>query len=577
LGLFIAARDWAGCRRVRKLAASLLLFVAIAVAAADVPIAIEPVVARHAIVVSGHPEATAIGVAVLRGGGNAIDAAVATSLALGVAEPYASGLGGKLMLLFYEAKSGKTCAVDGMDAAGSLDPAAYARRPEADRSYGYASAGVPGLPAGLWLAHRRWGAQPWADDVRPAAELARRGVTVVPKTRDFFEEQERKLRRGDAEIARLYLPGGELPAVGAVLRNPDLAGSLDVLAAQGADGFYRGPIGRAIMSASRAHGGVLTLADFAEYEARISEPVEIDFRGIRVVSAPPPTMGSALFLPALKVLEDESFARLPLRSPGNLEVLARVWEAISPQAWNRIGDVPEARFEFERFIAPDAIRAMREKALAPAAALKTGWLAPAADYESAVAATTHFIVVDAGGNIVCATQSLGVHFGAGVVPPGTGIVLNNSMSNFTYSNPADANFPAPGKRARSTIAPTIAFRDGRPVLAIGVPGAARIPTTLLQVLLDRLALGRGLAEAIGDTRVHFVTTAQSDDVDTIEAEGSFPAADAAILRQRGWKLELSEEAGRGRRFAGVNAVEFAADGTLSAVADPRRSNAAAGY
>lgn len=562
---------------MKKLVASLLLFAAIAVMAAELPVAVEPVVARHAIVVAGHPEAVAIGVAALRDGGNAIDAAVATSLALGVAEPYASGLGGKLMLLYYDAKSGRIFAVDGMDAAGSLDAAAYAQRPAEDRSYGYGSACVPGLPAGLWLAHRRWGSRPWAALVRPAATLARRGVTVFPKTRDFFEEQERKLRRGDPEIARLYLPGGEIPAVGAVLRNPDLAASLDVLARQGADGFYRGPIARAIVTAARARGGVLTLADFAGYEARIVEPVEIAFRGNRVVSAPPPTMGAALVLPALKVLEGESFGPLPLRSPGNLEKLARVWEAISPQAWNRIGDVPEARFEFERFVAPDAIRAMRDKALALPAAQKTGWLEPAAEYESAVAATTHFIVVDAGGNIVSATQSLSVHFGAGVVPPGTGIVLNDSMSNFTFSDPADRNYPARGKRARSTIAPTIVVRAGRPVLALGVPGAARIPTTLLQVLLDRLAFGRGLAAAIGDTRVHIVTTAQSDAVDTIEAEQSLSPDVAAVLRAQGWKVELSEVAGRGRRFAGVNAVEFAADGTLSAVADPRRSNAAAGY
>jgi gamma-glutamyltranspeptidase/glutathione hydrolase len=548
-------------------------------AAAATPVTVVPVTAPHGMVVAGHPEAARIGVAILKAGGNAIDAAVATSLAAGVAEPYSSGLGGKLMLVYYEAKTGQTFAVDAMDAAGSLDVAAYARRPEEDRSYGYGAVCVPGLPAGLWAAHQRWGVKPWAEDVRPAVALARGGFDVLDKTRDLFAEQEKKLRRGDAEIARLYLQQGRLPAVGSRLANEDLARTLEVLAEQGRDGFYRGPIARAIVAASSRGGGVLTLGDFAKYEAHITAPIAVDFRGYHLVGAPPPASGPAFFMAAMKVVENESFGSGPLRTADNLDLIGRAFRVTSREVWRTVGDMPDAPFQIERLLAPDAIAGFRRELNLPAAVppRKVARRDDEPFFESAMAATTHFVIVDAEGNIVTATQSQSLHFGAGVVPPGTGIVLNDSMSNFNFTEPAHANFVAPGKRPRSTIGPTIVFQNGKPVLALGIPGAARIPTALLQVLLDRLALQRPLADAIGDTRVHYATARRSEEADTFEAEKSFPTGVAAQLAQRGWKIALPEEAGRGRHFGGINAVEINADGSLTGFADPRRTNAAMGY
>jgi gamma-glutamyltranspeptidase/glutathione hydrolase len=155
--------------------------------------------------------------------------------------------------------------------------------------------------------------------------------------------------------------------------------------------------------------------------------------------------------------------------------------------------------------------------------------------------------------------------------------MNDSMSNLAYADPRSLNFVAPGKRPRSTISPTIVERSGRPLFAIGVPGAARIPTAMLQVLLDRLVFNRPLAEAIGDTRMHFVAPVKEGEPVTVEAERSFPDAEAQALRGRGWKVVLPEEPGRGLHFGGVNAIEFNADGTLTGYADPRRTNSAAGY
>ena len=544
---------------------------------AATPVRIEPVIAQHGLVVAAHPQAAAAGVAVLQAGGNAIDAAVATSLAVGVAEPYGSGLGGKLMLLYYEAKSGKTFVVDAMDAAGSLDVAAYVQRPIEDRSYGYGSVCVPGLGAGLWTAHQKWGVKKWADDVQPAIALARAGFQVLPKSRDFFEEQEKKLHRGDAEIARLYLPGGKLPEVGSLLPNEDLARTMELFARGGRDGFYRGPVAEKIVAASRQGGGVLTLDDLANYEARVVEPVGLDFCGYHIACAPPPASGAALFLPMMKVLETETFSPGGLRTAANLDLIGRVWRAVSPEAFRIVADVPESRFLFEKLLAPDSIAAFRAKTLGPAAPGKKAACLDEPFYESAMAATTHWLVADSAGNIVCATQSQSLHFGAGVVPPGTGVVLNDSMSNFAFTDERSLNYVVPGKRSRSTISPTIVFRDGKPAFALGIPGAARIPTAMLQALLDRLVFNRPLAEAIGDTRFHFVSSATKNEAEAFEAEQSLPSAEVEALRALGWKVVLPEAAGTGRHFGGINAIEFHADGTLTGYADPRRTNVAAGY
>ncbi len=556
-----------------------LFVVLTSIAPAAVPVRVEPVTAPHGMVVAGHPEAAQAGVEILKAGGNAIDAAVAVSLALGVAEPYGSGLGGKLMLLYHDAKSGRTYAIDAMDAAPSVNVAAYVQRPEEVRSYGYGSVCVPGLAAGLALAHEKWGRLKWADNVTPSILLARAGFTILPKSRDFFAEQERKLRRGDAEIARLYLPNGELPVVGTRLPNADLARTLELLAAHGRDGFYRGPVAAAIVAASEKGGGALTLDDLAHYEARVSEPLMMDFRGYRLLAAPPPASGPALFLTMMKVLEDQDFAGGPLRRAEHLDLIGRTWRVISPLIYRDIADAPQSWFNFEKLVAPDSIAALRAQIRAPSPlpAKSAAWLDDGGFSSDYAAATTHFAVADAEGNFVCATQSQSLHFGAGVVPPGTGVVMNDSMSNFSYSEPRSLNYLAPGRRSRSTISPLIALREGRPVFAMGIPGASRIPTAMLQALLDRIVLGRSFADAIGDTRVHWDNNWRRGDDETVEAERSLPQTEVAALRAFGWKVDLSESPGTGRRFGGINVIERHADGSYTGYADPRRTNAAVGF
>ncbi len=319
------------------------LLSALAAGAQPVPVNVAPVVMKRGMVIAGHPQAAEAGLAVLRSGGNAIDAAIATSLSLGVAEPYASGLGGKLVLLYYEADSGQIHVVEAMDAAGSINVPSYLQRPEAARNYGYTAVCVPGLAAGLWTAHQKWGSKPWAKDVEPAINLAQVGFRVLPKSRDLFEEQIKKLHRGDPEIARLYLPEGEPPASGLLLPNPDLARTLTLLAQQGRDGFYRGPVAEAIAAASAKGGGAITLDDLAGYTAHLTETVGIDFRSYRIESAPPPASGAAMFMPALKVLEEEAFGPGLLRTAANLDRIGRVWRVVESEACRAAGRAARAR------------------------------------------------------------------------------------------------------------------------------------------------------------------------------------------------------------------------------------------
>ena len=289
-------------RRVKLLLFAVLLVVLPCGAAT----AQQQVTAERYVVASGHPAATAVGLEVLRRGGNVIDAAVATSLALGVAEPYGSGLGGKLAMLYRDAATGKVYCIEALcSSAAATDPATFAQLSMNERQYGYQAAGVPGLTAGLYAAHQRWGSLPWAKLVEPAAQLAERGVEISPTMRSLFAPHRKQLKK-DAEAARLYLVDDDTPPVGAVLPNADLARSLRMIAQGGPKAFYEGEIAQRIVAAAQAHGSPLSLDDFRNYRPRFTKPLAVCYRGHCVYSSPPPLTGGATVLATLKALEKAS-------------------------------------------------------------------------------------------------------------------------------------------------------------------------------------------------------------------------------------------------------------------------------
>ena len=559
-------------------AVTLILFGSLASYAAPMPVQVAE--GRSGMVAAGHPEATAAGVAVLQAGGNAVDAAVAVSFALGVTEPYGSGTGGKLSLLYREAKTGRVMVVEAMDEASHhLVPAEFRSLSTEQRRVGAQSVAVPGQVAGILEAHRRWGSLPRADLLAPAIKLAESGFEVRSAQVKFFRAQEDKLR-ANAELGRIYLPGGALPAAGERMRNPDLAATLRLIAEKGAPGFYQGPVAEAMVRALHDAGSPLQTDDFASYEARVSEPIRVKFRGADVFSVPPPVSGGGVYLLALAALDEARPPGGSVLTPDALDSLMKVYLEADTACREVLGDRPASRGKWQALLGADRVSALRKQALRPAeVTITTAAVVPpvAADddgFEAMAAETTHFVVIDKSGNVVSATQSQSNHFGSGIVPAGTGVVLNNSLNNFnrTAGNP---NEVAAGKRPRSTIAPAVIVRDGKLVAALGVPGGSRIPSAMVQVTADYLLYGRSLEAAIGAPRFHAVTRKSGDATNRFETEKETDYRVTEALKAKfGWKDGTDSDT---ESFGGFNAVEVMPDGRLRGYADQRRSNSAMGY
>lgn len=537
--------------------------------------------AERFVVTSGHPAATAAGLAVLRAGGNVVDAAVTTSLCLGVAEPYASGIGGKGMLLYRDGKTGRIYAIEAMCAASStIDAAQFSARPQRERLTGYCSVAVPGLVAALEEVHRRWGSKPWRDVVTPSAKLADDGVEVSQKMYDMMRPKRNLLRR-DAEAARVYLANNETPAVGTTMKNADLANSLRLIADKGSKAFYDGEIADRIVAAASKASAPLSKSDFQNYKPRWSEPLAVDYGEYRVHSCPPPLTGGVTVLAMLRSLDGVAALETTTgRDPKYIDLVGRALLSIYPRVSHSIADVPSASGDAAKLLAAESIRDIQQEAATadPAKAkvesVETSMLHARRD-DFAEASTTHMIVADRDGNIVCLTQSLSYHFGACVVAPGTGIVLNDSMSNFSTSEPTSCNYVAPGKRERSTIAPIIATKNGKPALVLGIPGAQRIPTTTIQLLVDILHFGTPLDKAFDRSRFHVRRPLNSrESGNVVDLEDDAPADfDGKIAAMR-WHPERHKR--DGSYFGGGSAVLYRPDGHLQGVADLRRTNFAAG-
>lgn len=529
-------------------------------------------------IATGHPDATAAGARVLRDGGNVVDAAVAASLTLGVAEPYGSGLGGKLVLLYHDAATGEVSCIEALcPAAQDIDPEEFAALPRDARQRGWRSVCVPGYPAGLYAAHQRWGSRAWSGLVRPAIDLAERGVEVSEKMHQLFSPHEKQLA-SDPEAGRLYLVDGKIPDPGASLANQDLADTLRRMAEHGADGFYRGETAERIVAAAQAAGAPMTLDDFANFEPRFTEPLAVNYRGYRVYCSPPPLTGGATVLSVLKAQEETDWPATKPRDADYIDRLSRYLLCLYPEISRKVGDTPAAADETRELFDEQAISSVRSRAerLDPTnpyavPVVSTGPHGEALLDDLDEASTTHLVVVDAAGNMVSLTQSLSLHFGASVIAPGTGVLMNDSMSNFGTRSKGSVNYLEGGKRPRSTVAPTLVTRDGLPVLALGIPGGQRIPTTTIQLLVDVLDSRTPLDEAFDRPRFHLrrpITRRNAPNHIDLEA-----GADAALcgeLEALGWKV--TERPRDGGYFGGGNAAMYLPGNRLIAVGDTRRTN-----
>ena len=534
------------------------------------------------------PYATEIGLKVLQDGGNAVDAAVATAAALGVTEPYSAGVGGGGFFVYYDARSRTVHTIDGRETAPEamvensfVDPATGVAIPFAEAVTSGLSVGVPGTPATWALALDRWGSIDLKQALRPAAQLANRGF-VVDET--FQQQTAANAARFAAftSTRELFLPGGVPPEVGSLLHNPDLARTYTSLGKRGTDYLYEGPLGEDIVatvmqppvvpgSALNVRPGLMRLPDVDDYRALRRAPTLINYRGLTVAGMAPPSSGGSTVGEALNILEGSDLAGL-YRS----EALHRYLEATALAFADRnryVGDpafvdVPlnellSQEFADERACLIEADAATKpvapgspDGAYAPCAAAVAG---AASGGAAQAGSTSHLTTWDRWGNVVSYTLTIEQTGGSGIVVPNRGFLLNNELTDFNFTpTQGDPNLPAPGKRPRSSMSPTIVLDDGAPVLAIGSPGGSMIITTVTQTMLNRLDFEMSLLDAVAAPR------ASQRNMATVSAEPAFLETWRAALLARGHTFTPVAEIGA------VTAIERRDDGQLVAVAEPVR-------
>ncbi|MGW0122696.1 gamma-glutamyltransferase [Streptomyces sp. NPDC003327] len=481
-------------------------------------------------VASVDADASAAGIEVLRKGGNAVDAAVAVAAALGVTEPYSAGIGGGGYFVHYDAKSRTVHTIDGRETAPrSADAGLFLENgapiPFEEGMTSGLGVGTPGTPATWRTALDAWGTKRLSTLLEPAERLARDGFTVDATFRAQTAANEARFRDFPASTA-LFLPGGQLPAVGSVFKNPDLARTYDTLGREGVGALYRGPLARDIVTTVRTppvregatrkvRPGDLTERDLAAYRTESRRPTKISYRGLDVYGMAPSSSGGTSVGEALNILEGTDLAAAtPARYLHRFIEASRIAFADRGR-W--VGDpafesVPTRELLSQRYADSRACLIRDDAALTSPLApgdprdpvpCATGGTAAPTTYEGEN--TTHLTVADKWGNVVAYTLTIESTGGSGITVPGRGFLLNNELTDFSFApaNPAvhDPNLPGPGKRPRSSISPTIVLdRHDRPVLALGSPGGATIITTVLQTLTGVVDRGLPLVDAIAAPR-----------------------------------------------------------------------------
>ncbi|MBX6322810.1 MAG: gamma-glutamyltransferase [Rhodospirillaceae bacterium] len=490
-------------------AAAVLLSFGDAASAASPP----PVEGEHGMVVTGHRLASAVGADILRRGGNAVDAAVAVGYALAVVLPAAGNLGGGGFMTIRFA-DGRTTFLDFrekaplaatrtmyQDEAGNVVPGLSTR--------GWLAVGVPGSVMGLDTALERYGSLPRGTVMAPAIALAENGFVLTRGDIELLRTATDDFRNDPASAA-IFLKDGQTPyAPGDRLVQKDLAATLRLIARDGAAAVYKGPVGDAIVAASRAGGGILQKADFERYAVRELKPVECTYRGFLVISAPPPSSGGLVICEILNILEGYPLGYLGFHSAESVHYMVEAMRHAFVDRNSALGDPdfvdnPVARLLDKGYAAAirariDPFRAGSSKEIGPGTPPHEG------------AQTTHYSIIDQDGTAVAVTYTLNSWFGARVTAAGTGILLNNEMDDFTAKPgtaniyglvQGEANAIAPGKTPLSSMSPTIVARDGAVVMVIGSPGGPRIITITLEAILNVIDHGMTVQEAIDAPRIH---------------------------------------------------------------------------
>ncbi|WP_090930475.1 gamma-glutamyltransferase [Nonomuraea jiangxiensis] len=518
-------------------------------------------------------DASKAAISVLRKGGNAVDAAVAAGAVLGVTEPYSSGLAGGGFMVYYDAGKRKVYTIDGRETAPrAMNATTLEGIPFDEGVTSGLSAGVPGTVANWDLALRKFGTISLKEALKPAIEVADRGF-VVDQT---FHDQTAANAARFADItstAKLYLPNGAPPPVGSVFRNPELADTYRELGRRGPSWLYDGQLGKEVVatvkrppvtpgSTRNVRPGLMELSDLRAYRALLREPTKVSYKGLDVYGMAPPSSGGSTVGEALNILE-------ALPRVGLHEYLESSRLAFADRG-KYVGDilgVPLKQLLSDGF-AKERACLIGDRAMAHPAAPGNpdGSYEDCAEPEGSATPvaqegpeTTHLVVADRWGNVIAYNLTIESTGGNGIVVPGRGVLLNNELTDFTFGPaPGDPNLPAPGKRPRSSMAPTIVFDHGKPVLAAGSPGGSTIITTVLQILVNRYDFGMSLPDALAAPRASQRNTPQT------QAEPAFLTRYRPELEALGHSFAQTPELGA------ATALEFVGRGRVQAVAEPVR-------
>jgi gamma-glutamyltranspeptidase/glutathione hydrolase len=515
------------------------------------------------MVASAHPLATLAGVEILKSGGSVADAALAVNATLAVTQPHMCGLGGDFFCLYHDAATRRVYFLNGAGRSGSRAGLDELARRGRDRLpvIGAETVSVPGCVRAWAMLHERFGTRPWDELLRPAIRCAADGFPCSSLLSQYIDEY--RPVTPDPEWHRVYAPGGRPPALGELLVQPDLAGTLRAVASQGPDAYYAGRIGEAIAHRLEADGFV-TAADLAAHAGAWGEPISTTYRGTTVYETPPPTQGLAALL-SLNLLAGFPLARQRVHSVEHLHLLIEV--------------VKLAYADRDRWIAdPDAVRLPVSRLLDPAYAARRRRAfdrrkAQAHDFGEPDGDTTGFVVADGRGNVISVIQSLFNAFGSGIVVPGTGIVLQNRGRHFSLE-PAHPNVFAPGKRPFHTLIAALALREDRPLFGFATMGGNGQAMFHTQVLTNLLDYGMDMQEAIERPRFLIGAFLPDDPADAIYVESRVGARVLRGLARKGHPVKEGTEFLN--RVGHAHGVAFA-DGTLTGGADPRGDGLALGF
>jgi gamma-glutamyltranspeptidase/glutathione hydrolase len=547
------------------------------------PAAKEPLHAPHAAVASDHPLASAAGAAVLKAGGNAIDAACATALALGVLHPEGSGIGGGGFALVYIAKEKKVHALDFRERAPAAITAAKFLKdgkavPELSKEGGLAVA-VPGEVAGLGEMVKRWGKKPFGACVDPAQKLAAKGAPASWRLAEDLAALSKETAPADPVFAKMFV-AAKAPKEKELYKRPELAATLAKLRAGGPGAFYKGPIANAIVKAVGAAGGVMTAEDLASYAPVERAPLETSHRGLRVLTMPPPSSGGVALIETLGILDAlwPALSDLPKEGETSAAYLHTLTEAFKHAFADRaryLGDPDFVTVDVARLTSPAYATALAKK-ISPTGVLPSdayGSLGPKAAPPKD-GGTTHLAVIDAAGNAVSLTTTINLSFGAHLVAGATGIVLNDQMDDFALQVGVpnafglignEQNAVAPKKRPLSSMTPTLVMDGDRVKVAVGGAGGPTIITATTEVLLDVVDWKMDAQAAVAAPRIH-----DQWFPDMVGVEPGIPGATTTALARGGQKIKPVPAIGK------VNLL-VRTDKGIDAAAEPRSPSGPAGY